>query len=711
MTVPTSLPALLRRAPSALACAALILTLAACGGGGTEANDTAAAATDAETADTAGDARRFTLWAPHEEALLRAEQRQLAPTADGSTVQLLVRLNPAAVLAQGRATMLAASGTGEAGDAQALQARQLAAKAAAVAGALQGVMAQSVLRVAPGAQLRQQFSHAVEGMVLQVPWEQAAAVADELARNPAIDGVEPDRALAIGQAAGGVRVLDSRAWGVDRIDQRARAFDSAFRNTLTGTGVNVYVLDTGINAHNEFGNRLVAGFGAVNDGRGTADCHGHGTHVAGTSAGATLGVAPGARLVPVRVMDCAGSGSGSALLAGLDWVAAKGQRPGVLNLSLGGSASATLDAAVQRLVTAGFSVVVAAGNSNIDACTQSPGRAAGVITVAASDTADAKASFSNWGACVALSAPGTAIASAGRSSASAVVAMSGTSMAAPHAAGAVALLLQASPSMAPAQVRQQLLAQATPDVVTGLPAGTPRALLYAGASAAPAAAALPVAVVQRITLTPQVTGIGLWRAAAELRVVDALGQPVGGAKVAGRFSNATVDTGCTTASSGSCTLTSANAAWSSVPTLGFAVSSVQAPGRAYTGGGERQAQVARPPAPVASIAALTGTQQRSTPTAADWVPAFTATVKDASGAPVSGATVEALLQVHSGATVVGARSVSCVTGSTGQCTPAWAGARLGAARTGATLQITGVKRNFLVYQPGALTRASVGRVQ
>jgi hypothetical protein len=148
-----------------------------------------------------------------------------------------------------------------------------------VVSASNDVMALSIRNLAPTALVRQHYAHALEGFVVSVPWSQAQAVADELARNPAVDAVELDRALAIEQAST-ARTLDARAWGVDRLDQRARVFDNLFRHTRTGQGVTAYVVDTGVSAHNQFGTRLRAGFSTVNDGQGTRDCHGHGTHVA-----------------------------------------------------------------------------------------------------------------------------------------------------------------------------------------------------------------------------------------------------------------------------------------------------------------------------------------------------------------------------------------------------------------------------------------------
>jgi subtilisin family serine protease len=322
----------------------------------------------------------------------------------------------------------------------------------------------------------EQLAHALEGFVVSVPWSQAQAVADELARNPAVDAVELDRALAIEQAST-ARTLDTRAWGVDRLDQRARSFDNLFRHTRTGQGVTAYVVDTGVSAHNQFGTRLKTGFSAVNDGQGTRDCHGHGTHVAGTVAGQTLGVAPGASIVPVRVLDCRGSGASTGVLAGLDGIAANGTLPSVVNMSLGGPASSSVDAGVMSMINDGITVVVAAGNDGRNSCLYSPARVAAAITVGASDIADRVAVFSNYGTCNDLFAPGSSITSAAFNSTTGSAIKSGTSMASPHVAGAAALLLEQLPSASPAQVEASLLAASTTGVLTDLFGGDPDRLL------------------------------------------------------------------------------------------------------------------------------------------------------------------------------------------------------------------------------------------
>jgi hypothetical protein len=319
-----------------------------------------------------------------------------------------------------------------------------------------------------------------------------------------------------------------------------------------------------------------------------------------------------------------------------------------------------------------------------------------------------------------LWAPGTAITSAGHASTSAVVTMNGTSMAAPHAAGAAALLLQSQPTMAPAQVRQQLLAQASANAVGGTPGSMTRSLLFAGeeGGVAPTPTSTPTSPpdvatvsVRSITLTTRVPSVGSWAASADVLVVDDSGRPAAGAQVTGRYSNSSKDITCTTAASGQCALVSAVAPWSTLPVLGVAVTGVKGPKLAYTGGGVRQAQVGRPAPPQASVALLTGTVVRAQPTAVDWTPQFSVTLKDERGALVVNATVQAAMQAHVGASVAATRTLSCRTGATGECKLNWSGAKLNASHTGAAMQVLDVQRDFLVYKAGATTGASVGRIR
>ncbi len=236
---------------------------------------------------------------------------------------------------------------------------------------------------------------------------------------------------------------DSATWGLDRLDQAALPLDAKFTNPNSGSGVKAFVVDTGVAASNQdFEGRVVSGFTAINDGNGFLDCNGHGTHVAGTIASKTYGVAKQATIVPVRVLDCNGSGYLSGVVSGLDWIAQNWSvgTSAVVNLSLGGGISSTLDASVESLVSKGLTVVVAAGNSASDACVSSPARTPGAITVAASSITDGFASFSNFGSCVDVVAPGVNITSTWFTAATATAVLSGTSMAAPHVAGVVAAL-------------------------------------------------------------------------------------------------------------------------------------------------------------------------------------------------------------------------------------------------------------------------------
>jgi len=289
--------------------------------------------------------------------------------------------------------------------------------------------------------------------------------------------IERDQDVTIDQTT-----ENAASWGLDRIDQR-NGLDNSFSYTNTGAGVTAYVIDTGIRTtHGEFGGRAVSGFDAV-DGGAADDCHGHGTHVAGTIGGSTYGVAKGVTLVPVRVLDCNGSGSWSGVIAGIDWVTGDHQpgAPAVANMSLGGGASTAVDTAVKNAIADGVTFAVAAGNSNADACRFSPARVPEALTVGATTQTDAKASYSNYGKCLDLFAPGSSITSAWNTSDSDTNTISGTSMATPHVAGVAALLLQGAPTRSPAQVASDLASAATKGAVSDIgrkSAGTPNLLLY-----------------------------------------------------------------------------------------------------------------------------------------------------------------------------------------------------------------------------------------
>lgn len=295
-----------------------------------------------------------------------------------------------------------------------------------------------------------------------------------------VEKVEEDASVqALPMPTAGASRAPSNSWGQDRIDQNNLPLDKSFTTQGNGSGVTAYILDTGIDYnHAEFGGRATFGYDAIADGRNGQDCQGHGTHVAGTVAGATYGVARKANLVSVRVLGCDGKGTWSGIIAGMDWVAKNAKQPAVLNGSLGGDKSAAVNDAATALSDAGVLPVIAAGNDAKDACNVSPASAARVLTVAASNEWDEETSFSNYGPCVSLYAPGQAIVSAKLGGGS--VSLDGTSMAAPHVAGVAALYKQAHPSADPAELNEWLDSESTKDVLNSVSKGSPNQLLYTG---------------------------------------------------------------------------------------------------------------------------------------------------------------------------------------------------------------------------------------
>lgn len=331
------------------------------------------------------------------------------------------------------------------------------------------------------------YRYALKGYAARM----SPSAAVSISARPNVRSVEPDGVVR-------ASVTQTPAtWGLDRIDQRSLPLNNAYNYTSTGAGVTAYIIDTGIRlTHNEFGGRASVGTDEVADGYGP-DCNGgavgdpsvsgHGTHVAGTVGGTTYGVAKSVTLVSVRVLDCWGSGTWADVIAGVDWVTADHGpgEPAVANMSLGGGFNSALNTAVTNSIADGVPYAIAAGNSNANACSFSPASTPNALTVGSTTSTDARSSFSNYGSCLDVFAPGSSITAAWNSSNSATNTISGTSMAAPHTAGAAALLLQANPTWTPSQVNAAIVNSATTGVVSSPGTGSPNRLLYTGSAGSP----------------------------------------------------------------------------------------------------------------------------------------------------------------------------------------------------------------------------------
>ncbi len=329
--------------------------------------------------------------------------------------------------------------------------------------------AEQVIAGTATGRLKHVYAHALSGFAAEMSEEDAIA----LSNDPRVRFVEEDGPMEI------VTTQSNATWGLDRIDQASRPLNGTYTYTTTGSGVNVYIIDTGIRiTHTQFGGRASVAFDAVRDGRNGIDCNGHGTHVSGTVGGSTYGVAKSVRLFAVRVLNCSGSGTTSGVIAGVDWVTAHRIRPAVANMSLGGGVSTSLDNAVTNSINSGVTYAIAAGNSNTNASTSSPARVGAAMTVGSSTINDARSSFSNFGSVVDIFAPGSSITSAWSTSDTATNTISGTSMATPHVAGVAARYLQTHVTASPATVRNAIVAAASLNKLSGIPTGTANRLLF-----------------------------------------------------------------------------------------------------------------------------------------------------------------------------------------------------------------------------------------
>ncbi|WP_328942761.1 S8 family peptidase [Streptomyces sp. NBC_00250] len=324
-----------------------------------------------------------------------------------------------------------------------------------------------------GAKIKRTYTSALNGYSVEL----SEAQARKLAADPAVASVVQNRVFHVDGTQ-----PSPPSWGLDRIDQKALPLNQSYTYPDTaGQGVTAYIIDTGVRiSHSDFGGRAFNGYDAIDNDNVAQDGHGHGTHVAGTVAGTSYGVAKKAKIVGVRVLDNSGSGTTEQVVAGIDWVTQNAVKPAVANMSLGGGVDSALDAAVRNSIASGVTYGVAAGNDSSNASNYSPARVSEAITVGSTTSTDARSSFSNYGTVLDIFAPGSSITSAWNSSDSATNTISGTSMATPHVVGAAAVYLAGNPTATPAQVSTALTTAATPNVVTNPGSGSPNRLLYVG---------------------------------------------------------------------------------------------------------------------------------------------------------------------------------------------------------------------------------------
>lgn len=508
-----------------------------------------------------------------------------------------------------------------------------------------------------GGQVRFRYGTALKGFAATIP----AAALDGIRQNPNVDYIEADGIVTI--------VGDQTSppsWGIDRIDERDLPLDLNYHYDNTAANVHAYIIDTGIwPNHVEYTGRVTSGYDFIDNDGDSNDCHGHGTHVSGTVGGTTTGVAKQVQLVGVRVLNCQGSGSTSQVIAGINWVAANAIKPAVANMSLGGGFSQSLNDAVTGAVNSGVTFAIAAGNSNANACNYSPASAPSAITVGASTSADARSSFSNYGSCLDIFAPGSAITSSVMSGG--YESWSGTSMATPHVAGAAALLLSANPGWTPAQVASAMFANATPNKITGAGTGSPNLLLYTQGSGSPPANTPPTAA-----YTFSCTDLGC--------SFNGTGSTDPGGSISTwqwNFGDGTTGSGSTT-----------NHTYAAGGTYTVVLT--------VTDNGGLQDTESKPvtvTAPAAVVMHVSDLDRSTTASRNNWSATVTVTIRDANGATVSGALVSGAWS--SGASGTG----SCTTGTNGTCQISKGGIKKSAPS--ATFSVTTVTRSGSSYDAAA----------
>ncbi len=442
-----------------------------------------------------------------------------------------------------------------------------------------------------GATVGKTYTSALQGFSITVPMQNQEQFLQNIRNNPMVASVEKDAVIRLNNLA--VNTQSPVVWGLDRVDQEALPLNNNYQYIYDGSGVNAYVLDTGVRStHSEFIGRIKPGFSAIADGRGTTDCAGHGSHVSGIIGGRTYGVAKNVMITPVRVMDCNGGGSLSQLLAGIDWIVKNGKLPAVVNMSIGSNASDALDQAVANAVKAGFVFVTSAGNVAGDSCLQSPARSFEVINVGSSDNKDGKSYFSNYGECVDLFAPGSDIRSAWFNSDTEVHDLSGTSMSAPYVSGVVALYLQMNPKATPLQVRYALYNSANQNKMTGFIGNkSPNRLLLIGTQLNYAVAqkpkhVSPIVIVYRIVSVASIkyTKVKVSNTAWKVNAVITISSSNSGtlqlSNIFTSFSVGGSNLICITDVKGSCSVSSANIP-NSIASTTFTVNTISGQSLAY----------------------------------------------------------------------------------------------------------------------------------